>query len=73
MEYLRTLVRKILKWNLKKFYTRVGTVFIWLSSKMPVASSNKTWGFKITRNFFISCKSVSFPSRIALSGVSDLL
>ena len=33
LKYLRTLVRKILKWNLKKFYTRVGTVSIWLVVK----------------------------------------
>jgi hypothetical protein len=33
LEYLRTLVRIILKWNLKKFYTRVGTMFIWLGIK----------------------------------------
>jgi hypothetical protein len=33
LKYLRTLVRIILKWNLKKFCMRVGTVFIWLVIK----------------------------------------
>lgn len=33
LKYLGILVRIILKWNLKKFYMRVGAVIIWLVIK----------------------------------------